>query len=100
MALMLLAACDEPRAFTLTSELVTYAEADASCELAELRGSADMQIALDMWVASPTPSDGVWVGNFIDANGTQYGYVMLRGGALVPVETTTQMRALALCVSH
>jgi hypothetical protein len=57
-----------------------------------------VQAVYDAWVDATTPSDGVWVATtIVNAEGTEYGYAMTRGGALLPVEMSGTRTALPAC---
>lgn len=81
---------------------VAYAEAEAYCrnEGATLVDVQDVgvQAVYDAWVEAETPSDGVWVAmTIVNTEGTEYGYAMTRGGALLPVEMSDTRTALPVC---
>jgi len=81
---------------------ITYGEAQAYCReeggvLADVQ-DVGVQTVYDAWLDAPTPSEGVWVANtIVNSDGTEYGYAMVRGGALLPVEMDGTRTALPAC---
>jgi hypothetical protein len=85
-----------------------YSEAATYCEsiggtLVEFNSTTEMQVVYDTWIVAENDgsiqdTDGLWVGTWLTADhGAEYGYAMVRGGALVPVEMDAERRAVAAC---
>lgn len=90
--------------YVISEDAMTYAEADDYCAemggmLAELDSFDEMQVVYDVWSfgsaealdrSQPMPAgnaDAIWIGNTIDPYGdVRWGYVMMGGGVLIPVE--------------
>lgn len=102
-------ACSPIGEYVVLSTLVPYADAAAACnaidaDLVEFESTAEIQAVYDAWVQAQyvdmriPPSEGLWVGTWIvNVEGTEWGYAMLRGGALVPVEQDGVRVALPAC---
>lgn len=81
---------------------MVYGEASAYCQaeggaLADVR-DVGVQAVYDAWAESLVPSEGVWVATtIVNTEGTEYGYAMTRGGALLPVEMMGTRTALPAC---
>jgi hypothetical protein len=102
--------CDAPSSrYEIVADAVPYAEAAARCEelggeLVEFDSTAEIQAIYDAWVTAQyvdqtaPPSEAIWVGTWItNTEGEEYGYAMLRGGALFPVEQDGARLGLPAC---
>lgn len=75
-----------------------YADAATACTdiggvLVEFESTAEIQAVFDAWVTAQyeletvPPSEALWVGTWINPyEDVEWGYAMMRGGALIPVE--------------
>lgn len=95
--------------YVIDSNFVTYADAESRCvelggHLAEFDSTAEIQAVFDAWVSAQyvemtaPPSEAIWVGTWITSvSGDEWGYAMVRGGALFPVEQDGDAFGLAAC---
>lgn len=104
------ASCDDaPSTYSIGTERMAYADAAAYCEsiggaLVEFNSTAELQIVLDAWIEGQyvagvlPPVEALWVGTWItNVEGTEYGYAMARGGALLPVLMDGDRAGLPAC---